>query len=412
MVLDWLERCRSYCRNILATMSSCRLGLHRFAWGPILAVSLLLTSCSLPQVSAESRLFAPIELEFIDDYTLPQTVFQDAPVGGLSGLTYDREKGVIYGISDDRSGFAPARFYTLKPKVDVAKATGQLEIKTVEIKAITTLKQENGEPYPRNKIDPEGIAISPRGTVFISSEGAAKAGVAPFLNEYDLATGQWIKSLPIPDAYLPSAKPDGTQSGVQDNKGFEGLTINADATADLSRLFVGIENPLEQDLPLESTNSSDEPPVNPKLRIIHYAVAPSRSDLIGEYVYESDPGPSGTIENGLADILSIDNAGHFLSLERSLGLTGFNAKIYQFTFAGARDVQLADSIRSLPNEVSSIRKKLVLDLSSLGITIDNVEGITLGSKLPDGSQSLWIVSDDNFSKDQVTQFLLFRLKTS
>jgi hypothetical protein len=52
-----------------------------------------------------------------------------------------------------------------------------------------------------------------------------------------------------------------------------------------------------------------------------------------------------------------------------------------------------------------------LDLNTLGITIDNVEGMALGAKLPDGSQSLWIVSDDNFNKDQVTQFLLFRLKS-
>jgi hypothetical protein len=381
---------------------------------PLLAIALLLSSCSLPQVSAEDRLFAPIELEFIDDFTVPQTIFEDAPIGGLSGLTYDAQKGLLYAISDDRSGFAPARFYTLNPRVDVAKATGQLEIKTIEIKAATTLKQENGEKYDRNKIDPEGIALSPRGTVFISSEGAAKEGVAPFLNEYDLATGQFIKPIPIPAAYLPKNNEDGTKSGVQDNKGFEGLTIAADANPDLMRLFVAIENPLEQDLPLP-TPKTDPPtpapePGNPKLRIIHYALIPSRADIVGEYVYELDPGPLGTIENGLADILSIDGAGHFLALERSLGLTGFNGKIYQFTFAGARDVQLANSLRNLPRAVQPIKKKLVTDLGSLGITIDNVEGMALGPKLPDGSQSLWIVSDDNFSKDQVTQVLLFRVK--
>jgi hypothetical protein len=35
--------------------------------------------------------------------------------------------------------------------------------------------------------------------------------------------------------------------------------------------------------------------------------------------------------------------------------------------------------------------------------------MTLGSRLPDGSQSLVLVSDDNFNEAQVTQFLLFRL---
>ncbi len=402
-----------------------------------------LTSCSLPQVSASSRLFAPIFLEFIDDYTLPQTVFQDAPVGGLSGLTYDAQKGLFYAISDDRSGFAPARFYTLKPKVDVAKPTGKstdqsaqsaekLEIKTIEIKAATTLKQENGQPYARNKIDPEGIALSPRGTVIISSEGTAQEQVDPFVNEYDLATGQWVQSLTIPPAYLPKTNADGTKDGIQENKGFESLTINVDATTDLFRVFTAIEQPLEQDLPpvaqnankpTQNTPSPKSPaiatpapapvatpaePENPKLRMIHYSLIPNRSDVVGEYVYELDPGGLGTVENGLSDILAIDNAGRFLSLERSLGIMGFNGRIYQFTFAGARDVQLTHSLRNLL--APPVRKKLMLDLSTLGIAIDNVEGMSLGPKLPDGSQSLWIVSDDNFSKDQVTQFLLFRLK--
>jgi hypothetical protein len=45
------------------------------------------------------------------------------------------------------------------------------------------------------------------------------------------------------------------------------------------------------------------------------------------------------------------------------------------------------------------------DLSPL----DNIEGITLGPKLPDGRQSLVLVSDDNLSPTQVTQFLAFAM---
>jgi hypothetical protein len=51
----------------------------------------------------------------------------------------------------------------------------------------------------------------------------------------------------------------------------------------------------------------------------------------------------------------------------------------------------------------------VLDLSTLGIYLDNLEGMALGPRLPDGTQSLLLVSDDNFSNSQLTQFLLFRL---
>jgi len=41
--------------------------------------------------------------------------------------------------------------------------------------------------------------------------------------------------------------------------------------------------------------------------------------------------------------------------------------------------------------------------------IDNLEGMTLGPPLPDGSTSLWLLSEDNFDDDQTTQVWLFRL---
>ncbi|NEO01152.1 MAG: esterase-like activity of phytase family protein, partial [Moorea sp. SIO3I7] len=57
-----------------------------------------------------------------------------------------------------------------------------------------------------------------------------------------------------------------------------------------------------------------------------------------------------------------------------------------------------------------LQKKLLLDLSELGIYLDNLEGMTLGPRLSDGTQSLILVSDNNFSEAQVTQFLLFGIK--
>jgi hypothetical protein len=365
---------------------------------------LSLGSCALPRVSAEDRLFAPLKLELVDDYTLPPTSFQDVPVGGLSGLAYDAAKGVFYVISDDRSGFAPARFYTLKPKLGVDKTTGQTGIKTIDIKSVTALKNPKGETYPRNTIDTEGIVLSPRETVFISSEGVAKDGIAPFVNEFDLQTGAFVGALPIPEHYLPKKGPDGEREGIQDNLGFEGLTMGVDGTADLFRLFVATENSLAQDQP---GKDSEDPT---RVRLMHYSLMQGRTDLTGEYLYEFDRAPLGTVDQGLCEILSVDNAGHFLSLERTLGLTGFNGKIFQFTMAGATDTSAIDALQPQPPQAPNpVRKTLVLDLANLGITIDNVEGMALGPVLADGSKSLLIVTDDNFSKDQVTQFLLFRL---
>ena len=55
-------------------------------------------------------------------------------------------------------------------------------------------------------------------------------------------------------------------------------------------------------------------------------------------------------------------------------------------------------------------KSLAVDMTRTpGLPLDNIEGITLGPKLPDGHQSVVCVSDDNFAPNQVTQFLLFAM---
>ena len=61
------------------------------------------------------------------------------------------------------------------------------------------------------------------------------------------------------------------------------------------------------------------------------------------------------------------------------------------------------------------RKTLVLDLADVrGLSpavpgLENFEGMGFGPPLPDGSRTLLLVSDDNFSQRQRTTFLLFRL---
>ena len=48
-----------------------------------------------------------------------------------------------------------------------------------------------------------------------------------------------------------------------------------------------------------------------------------------------------------------------------------------------------------------------IDLDVLGLTLDNLEGMTLGPRLPNGDRALIIMSDNNFTPGQVSQFLLF-----
>ena len=46
-----------------------------------------------------------------------------------------------------------------------------------------------------------------------------------------------------------------------------------------------------------------------------------------------------------------------------------------------------------------------LDTQAASEPIDNVEGITLGPRLPDGRRAVVLVSDDNFNPAQTTQFI-------
>jgi hypothetical protein len=383
------------------------MGSKVFPW--VLAVMLvcasLLTGCDLPQVSAEQRLFLPLSLEFLVEYKLPKAKFKDAPVGGLSGITYDRQNDLFYAVSDDRSDRAPARFYTLKLELDQTAATKNPKIKAITVKDVTTLMKEDGKPYEKGTIDPEGIALSPLGSVFIASEGAVNNGIPPFINEFDRKTGALKRKLVIPEAFLPNEASQ-PQRGVQNNLAFESLTLNARATSgDPFNLFAATEAALAQD-------QEDPSPVQgAKIRMLHYYVQPPQITLLSEYLYPLEPKPRGVLEQGLSELLAIDQAGHFIALERSFGLSGFQVKLWQITTGGASDTSRVASFKGTLTGVQPIRKQLLLDLNQLKIGLDNLEGMTLGPRLADGSQSLVVVSDDNFQPVQANQFLLFRLKT-
>lgn len=371
------------------------------SWITLVLCFVGLTGCSLPRVSAEDRLFLPLSIEFLGNYTLTDKEFKGTTVGGLSGITYDRRQDLYYAVSDDRSDRSPARFYTLKLQTD------QNTLKSVEVQNVTTLTDETGEPFAKGTIDPESIALSPLNSVFISSEGVTKDGIAPFVGEFDLQTGKLKRKLQMPESYLPDAKGMTQTRGVQDNRGFEALTLNAGASTAPSvepfRLFAAIESPLAQDLELPTTKESL---LN---RLLHYQLTPTRSTLISEHAYPLDPKPAGAVDHGLSELLSIDQGGHFLSLERSFGVGGFQVKLFQVATGTASDTSAIETLRGA--KVRPARKELLLDSNQLGVRIDNLEAMTISARLPDGSHSLVLVSDDNFNNlAQVTQFLLFRLK--
>ncbi len=363
----------------------------------------------LPAIAASDRTFLKVSLDFINEYKLPKQEFENTPVGGLSGLTYDRFENTFYAISDDRSEFAPARFYALKLKFSSEPEHPNLE--DVEVIGVDFLKDKTGNTYPKGEVDPEGIALTGDRTVLISSEGVTSKDIPPFIDEFDLLTGKWLRSLPIPQRYLfePKKESNSNQNqisksepqGVRDNLGFESLTVIRDSIGDPYRVFTITENALAQDTQSDESQPSES-------RFLHYLVGNIAPLIVAEHRYPVEAMTLPVTQISVNDLVALDRGGHFLTLERSNGTAGLSAKIWQIATGSADDTSSIKSFRSSPN-VRSIRKKLVLDLAILGIKLDNLKGMAIGPRLADGSQSLILVSDDNFSDRQFTQFLVFRL---
>ncbi|MEY2984263.1 MAG: hypothetical protein RLZZ568_880 [Cyanobacteriota bacterium] len=364
-------------------------------------VSLTLPACALPTNlgQADPRLFPDLSLEFLARDTLPDETLAGLPVGGLSGLVYDRRQDLYYAISDDRRS---PRFYRLA--IPLGQAQQRVTIEGISVKNVTLLKQADGQPYPPQTLDPEGIALSPRQSLYISSEGVMPSQSPPIIGEFDRQTGQLLRELPIPRRFLPGGDP---VQGIRNNLGFEPLTIAATSVLpdDPFRLFVATESALAQDI------DPDDPPNNAPIRWLHYLInSIGPPVLVSESLYRLDPAPAGTLSHGLSEMLALPREGYFLSLERTFGLTGFGAKLFQVVNGNATDTSNVQSFQPGTQTLTPMRKQLLLDLAALEIDLDNFEGLTLGPILADGSQSLLLLSDNNFSPDQQTQVLLFRLQ--
>ncbi|WP_299492226.1 esterase-like activity of phytase family protein [Acaryochloris sp. IP29b_bin.137] len=368
----------------------------------LVCCALLLTGCNLPQVTAEARIFLNLSLDYLGEYSLHQTEFDGTHVGGISAITYDRKRDRIYALSDDR---AQPRFYTLNLKLDQGNPE-RPQIETLAIEAVTFLQNEQAQPYATDRLDPEGLALTPQDTLWVSSEGVSRRQSPPALIEFDLQ-GQWQQQLTLPQQFLPipttEDNPEPPPHGVDDNRGFEALTLNPEG----DRIFTAIEAPLQQDYP-EAQTEGETQLYN---RLLHYWIGEPQPQFLANYLYPLKPADLLKGINGLTELLTVDSGGHFLSLERSYSpITGFRTELFQITTALARDTSKLDPLPDDLTGITPIQKQLLLDLKQLKIPGSNLEGMMWGPPLADGSQSLIVVSDNNFESSQPTQFLLFRLR--
>ena len=331
------------------------------------------------------------QLQFLGQQIFPtSTVFQGTAFGGLSSITYDAGRGVFYVLSDDQ---ANVRFYTLRIGVGVGGPS-------VQILAVTPLLDASGRPFATASLDPEGLTLTRDDTLIVTSEGFAARLIDPWIREFGL-DGRQLAELPVPVAFSPNAA---ATRGVRQNLGFESAAVAANGQF----LFSATEAALVQDGP-PATVGAGSP-----ARILRYNL--QRRVLDRQYVYMTDPIAEPSVPatqfavNGVVELLPRNNE-FLLAMERSFSVgapdTGNTIKLYEVGLPGADDVNGFDSLSTLLGGLRPAEKTLLLDLDVLGIPLDNVEGMTLGPKLPDGRRSLVLVSDNNFSPTAFTQFLLF-----
>lgn len=369
-----------------------------------LLAAALLTGCaaSAPAAAAASPIGG---LRLLGSATLartPQGLLQH--FGGISGMDRDPATGDWLMLSDDKSEIAPARFYTLRLRID-AQGIG-----AIEPLAVTTLRQPDGTPYPDPARarqhpggvvpDPEALRIDPRdGSLLYTSEGDRSLGLDPFVRRMG-RDGRFVRELALPARLHMQRDPP---RGPRHNLSLEGLAFTPDAQA----LWVAMEAPLIEDGPLPDAGHG---------ALVRFSLLGRDDALLTQVAYPVDAIPQAPTgggrraDNGVSEILSIDRD-RLLVVERcgyevDTMVFRFAIRLYEAEVGGAQDVSAIDSLQQAG--VRPVRKRLLLDLSALAPSvgpIDNIEAAVWGPRLPNGHATLLLASDDNFSAGQRNQFI-------
>jgi hypothetical protein len=371
------------------------------------SVFIFFTACvSIKQ--QQPVLSAPIgELKLLDIYEIPYNLsFKSTTVGGLSGIDLDEKNNQYYFISDDRSSTNPARFYSADIRINNQK------IDTIVFKDMVVLKDEKNQPYPSFKenpahtVDPEAMRFYPNKNRLIwSSEGERIVSekdtilTNPSIFIMDQQGNRKDSFRLPPNLYMRAAEKGPRQNGVLEGMSFfDGY----------KRLMVNVEEPLYEDGPKAALI-----PNNAFIRFFEFNVRNKKNTA--QYAYELEavahlPNPvDGFKVNGVSDILNLGNQ-QWLVLERSFssGRLACTIKIFLADFTNATNIAAIASLKN-NKEFIPIKKQLLLNMDSLGVFTDNIEGICWGPRLANGHRSLLLVSDNNFKSFQKSQLFLLEI---
>lgn len=368
-------------------------------------VLIFISGCSHSKKTTQ-ELFQP-RLKLLDTYMIPyQFTFDSTQVGGLSGIDYDPVSKSYFAISDDRSDINPARFYTFHIQMNDSK------IDTVIFEKRTYLKNDRGNFFPSSKsgqagaVDPEALRLdtwtrnlvwTSEGERIINQPNTILENPKIFVSD---SIGNYLDTFELP--YQLRVSPE--EKGTRRNGGFEGFTFSGDG----KYLFAAVEEPLIQDDHRAGPGDSSA-----TVRIIKYDRISKKP--LAQFAYQIDPvayapQPASAFKiNGISDILWMQKD-KLLIIERSYssGRLSCTIRIFLADLKDAQDISSFESIKGI--EIKKVHKQLLLNMDTLGIFVDNVEGVTFGPTLPTGNQSLIFISDNNFTNPLPSQLFLFELE--
>ncbi|WP_084226877.1 esterase-like activity of phytase family protein [Nitrosospira sp. NpAV] len=363
---------------------------------------------------------ADFSLNYIGQQIVPnKTSFLRTTVGGLSSLDYNPLTDRYLAISDDRSKTNPARFYELSLDLAQFQRSPTPGMAGVAFHDVTTIQQPGGGAFKSNAVDPEGLRLDTvRNKIYWSNEG--QRGILGFHNPTVREMnpdGSHSRDFEVPAYYHPVGSNMGLfpgDRGIYNNLAFESLAISVDGDT----LYTATENGLIQDTPPSNIVTGS------RSRILSFDIASGKPGA--EYIYDVEPvvfAPAsliGLATNGLTDFVAIGDR-QFITIERSFTLgaatpgntaTGYTVRLY---YADARNATDISGMRSIAGKsIQPVRKTLLLDLSDLrntdgsALAIGNIEGITLGPRF-NGKRTLVLVADNNFTRNQLTQFVALEI---
>ncbi|HEX7480563.1 MAG TPA: esterase-like activity of phytase family protein [Polyangiales bacterium] len=258
------------------------------------------------------------------------------------------------------------------------------------------------------RLDPEGVRVTPSGTMFVSDE------YGPYVYEFG-NDGKRLRSISVPSKFLIAHPTDANgnelppvnTSGRVTNRGMEGLALSPDGT----KLYGLMQSPLLQDGALDSGNNKAG--TNNRMLEITLSTGATR-----EFLYQMVDK-----KYGLNELLAI-NDHQFMVIERDANgeAAAVFKKLFLIDISNATDVSNVASLPTTgtPSGVTPVSKTVFLDLlaSDYGLAgasfPEKIEGITFGPDLPDGRHTLVVTNDNDFITDSTghpNNFYVFAIGT-